>query len=154
MFLQSSLMGHEFVKYRNNHTLQERDRQSKTIRMNIDEIPVVIDSVDIYLSEMIAGPNSRRFDRNGKLYHFHKDVLVDDILAELRQRIKLDNKVVLKVGLENGRILKGGDSVEELYNRYKDQKDCMLYLLLTKETSMYGYIVSLLRYIFGERFIG
>jgi hypothetical protein len=146
-------MGHEFVKYRKNHPLTEREKISQTIRRNTDEIPVVIDSVNSTISEAIAGPDSRRFDRNGRLYHFHKDVSIEDVIIELKHRIKAENTMTLKIGLENGKILKDTDSIGELYNKYKDQKDSILYLLVTQETTMYGYIISLLRYVFGPNFM-
>lgn len=81
------------------------------------------------------------------------DLLVEDILFEVRHRIKADDTKVLKLGLENGKILDNKDILGDLYKKHKSQKDGILYLLLTQETTMYGYIMSLLRYIFGPNFM-
>jgi hypothetical protein len=152
--LQSSLYGHDFVKYRKNHSQREREQFSHNVRTKgISEIPVVIDSVDPLLSEALAGPEAKRFNRNGKEFHFHMDLLIEDILLEVRHRIKVDDTKVLKLGLENGKILENKDVLGDLYKKYKHQNDGILYLLLTQETSMYGYIMSLLRYIFGPNFM-
>jgi hypothetical protein len=152
--LQSSLYGHDFVKYRQNNSQSEREKFSHNVRTKgIGELPVVIDSVDPALSESLAGQEAKRFNRNGKEFHFHMDLLVEDILLEVRHRIKIDDTKVLKLGLENGKILDNKDVLGDLYKKYKHQKDGILYLLLTQETSMYGYIMSLLRYVFGPNFM-
>lgn len=153
-FLQSSLYGHDFIKYRKNNNQSDRERFSHSVRTKgIGELPIVIDSVDSNLSELLAGPNAKRFNRNGKEFHFHMDLLIEDILLEVRHLIKADDTKVLKLGLENGKILNNNDILGNLYKKYKNQKDNILYLLLTQETSMYGYIMSLLRYIFGPNFM-
>jgi hypothetical protein len=152
--LQSSLYGHDFVKYRKNNSQSERERFSHNVRTKgIGELPVVIDSVDTILSEALAGQDSKRFNRNGKEFHFHTDLLVEDIILEVRHRIKADDTKVFKLGLENGKMLDNKDVLGDLYKKYKSQKDNILYLLITQETSVYGYIMSLLRYIFGPNFM-
>lgn len=152
--LQSSLYGHDFVKYRQNNSQSDRERFSNSVRTRgIGELPVVIDSVDPLLSESLAGPEAKRFNRNGKEFHFHMDLLVEDILFEVRHRIKADDTKVLKLGLENGKMLENKDVLGDIYKKHKNQKDNILYLLLTQETTMYGYIMSLLRYIFGPNFM-
>lgn len=152
--LQSSLYGHDFVKYRQNNTQNEREIFSNNVRTKgIGELPVVIDSVDHNLSELLAGSDSKRFNRNGKEFRFHTDLLIEDILLEVRHRIKIDDTKVLKLGLENGKILNNDNILGDLFKKHKNQNDNILYLLLTQETTMYGYIMSLLRYIFGSNFM-
>lgn len=154
--LQSSLMGHDFVKYRKDNSVQERKQYSSTVRTKgIGEIPVVIDSVDSQLSSLLAGPDAKRFKRHGKEFHFHQDLNIDEIILEIRSRIKLDDisYKILKLGLENGKILEGKELLGDLYKKFKNQDDQILYLLLTQETTMYGYLLTLLRFIFGENFL-
>lgn len=154
--LQSSLMGKDFIKYRKNNTQQERKQFSNTVKTKgISEIPVVIDSVDLQLSELLAGTLAKRFKRNGKEFHFHQDLNIDEIILEIRSRIKLNDisHKILKLGLENGKILESQDLIGNLYKKFRNQEDDILYLLLTQETTMYGYILSLVRYIFGENFM-
>lgn len=161
--LQSSLMGHDFVRYRKNHNQTERERFSTTVRTKgIGEIPVVIDSVDSIISELLANVNSTRFNRNGKEYRFHMDLLIEDVLLEVKYRIKIHNEKnnikirldekLLKIGLENGKILDNKDILGDLYKKYKNQDDDILYLLITQENTMYGFLISLLRFIFGENY--
>ena len=50
-------------------------------------------------------------------------------------------------------VLKEANDKLIAYKKFKNQDDNILYLLLTQETTMYGYILSLLRYIFGESFM-
>lgn len=153
-FLQSSLYGKEFIKYRKNNPESERQKFSNNVRTKgISEVPVVIDSIDIVLSESLAGKDYKRFNRNGKEFHFHIDLTIEDILLEVKSRIKLENTQILKLGLENGKILNDSNLIGDLYNKFKDQNDNILYLLLTKEITMYGYIISLLKYVFGETLV-
>lgn len=153
-FLQSSLMGQDFVKYRKNNSQNERQQFSNNVRTKgINEVPVVIDSVDTVLSQLLAGNDSKRFNRNGKEFHFHIDLTIEDILLEVKSRIKSEKTQVLKLGLENGKILDGTNLIGDIYNKFKNQDDKILYILLTKETTIYGYIISLLRYVFGENFM-
>jgi len=154
--LQSSLYGMDFIKYRKNNSQQERKQFSNTVRTKgIGEIPIVIDSVDMQLSQLLAGADATRFKRNGKEFHFHQDLIIDEIILEIRSRIKLDNisYKILKLGLENGKILEGKDILGDLYKKFKNQDDNILYLLLTQETTMYSYILTLLRFVFGENFM-
>ena len=151
-FLQSSLYGHDFVRYRKNNPSNIRKNFSKKIHnKGIDELPIVIDSISEKISKSLAGPAASRYNRNGMEYHFHNDIMVDDIIREVNLRVKSDK--ILKLGLENGKILNNRDVLGDIYKKYKDQSDDILYLLVTEEESMYMYIISLLRYIFGENFM-
>lgn len=154
--LQSSLMNHDFIRYKKDNSEQERNKFSSSVRTNgIGEIPVVIDSIDSQLSELLAGQDSKRFKRHGKEFHFHQDLNIDEVILEIRSRIKLNNisYKVLKLGLENGKILEGKELLGNLYKKFKNQNDSILYLLLTQETTMYGYLLTLLRFVFGESFM-
>lgn len=152
--LKSSLIGHDFVKYRNNNDEKDRTKFSTSVRTKgIGEIPVVIDSVDEVISNALAGQDAKRFNRNGKEYRFHIDLMIEDVLLEVKHQIKFDNTKILKCGLENGKILENKDILGVLYKKYKNQNDDILYLLITQETTIYGYIISLLRSIFGQNFM-
>ena len=153
--LQSSLFGKEFIRYRNNNPNNIRKKYSdNVINQNNEEIPVVIDSINEEISKLLAGLTAKRFNRNGIEYHFHKDLIIEDVLREVKLRLKeYTTTKTLKLGLENGLILKDQDIIGDLYKKYKDQKDNILYLLITEETTVYGYIISLLRYVFGETFM-
>jgi hypothetical protein len=152
--LQSSLYGHDFVKYRKNNDERDRNKFSSSVRTKgIGEIPIVIDSVDEDMSHALAGQDAKRFNRNGKEYRFHMELTIEDVLLEVKHRLKCDDTKVLKLGLENGKILDNKDILGDLYKKYKNQNDDILYLLLTQETTIYGYIISLLRSVFGPDFM-
>ena len=152
--LQSSLYGKDFIKYRKNNDKRSREQFSQSVRIKgIEELPVVIDSVDEFMSNALAGSDARHYNKNGKEYRFHKDVIVDDILWVVKLCVKLSDTKVLKLGLENGKILDNKDKLDDLYKKYKNQSDNILYLLLTEETTIYGYIISLLRSFFGASFM-
>lgn len=146
--LQSSLYGKEFIKYKQNNTNTYRKQFSRSI--NDEDIPVVIDSIDDNLSKQLAGKDQRRIHRNGCELKFNKNFLINEIIIELKSKIKLDQNKIYKLGLENGTILNGNENIELLYKKYKNKDDDILYLLLTEELTIYGYIMSILRYIFGK----
>lgn len=137
--LASSLYNHDFIKYRKNNTTTQRNRFSKSVKG--EEVPVVVDSIDPKLC----------IKENGKEYHFYKKLLIEDILLEVKKSIKIEENQVLKVGLDNGKILDNIDIVGDLYLKYKNQDDNILYLFITQETTIYGYIMSLIRYVFGMK---
>ena len=50
--LQSSLYGHDFIKYRQNNTERERQRFSTKVKLKgVGKLPIVMDSVYTILSE-------------------------------------------------------------------------------------------------------
>ena len=149
-FLASSLYGKSFIKYRINNSRNDRKRFSRTAKNNENDIPVVIDSINETISKELAGPNATRYKRNGMEYNFNKELVIEDLLYEVKTRVKtLDSSKILRIGLENGKILENTDKLGDLYEKYKDTNDDILYLLLTQESSVYAYIISLLKYFFG-----
>lgn len=150
--LQSSLQGKDFVKYRKNNDKHSREQFSQSVR-TIEEVPVVIDSVIESISNALAGPNARYYNRNGREYRFHREIIVEDILLEVKLVVNLSDTKLLRLGLENGKILDSKDKLGDLYKKYRNQTDNILYLILTEETTMYGYIISLLRSFFGDHFM-
>ena len=153
--LQSSLLTHDFVKYRKNVSETDRKRFSTNVRTKgINEIPVVVDSIDSELSLILASKTNKRYERNGKEFHLHAELTIEDFIYEIQSSFfKEQNTIILKLGLENGKILNKTDILGDLYNKFRNKDDNILYLLLTKETTVYGYIMSILRYIFGDNFM-
>lgn len=149
-FLASSIFGHEFVNYRKN--MREADRQifSYNVRNHFPGmIPVVIDSVDQNLSLALNKCDSsmpEKMWKYGKEYTMSVNTSVDEVLKEINKNIKVIGKKLI-LGLENGTLLKGSDILGQLYKKHKNNKDQILYLLLTQEKTIYGYILSILRYL-------
>jgi hypothetical protein len=153
-FLQSSIFGKDFVNYRKNNAHFQRVTVSSRIQ-NSGLLPVVIDSVERDLSLLIGG-NLRKY---GKNYALEKDTVIEDIYNRVINDIKeteiedinkddiLSGKK-LKIGLEDGTIITDmSQTLEKLYFQHRNEKDNILYLLITRENTMYGYIMSIIRYL-------
>ena len=115
-------MGKEFIRYRKNNPKNVRKYFANKM-IGTNEIPVVIDSVDLELSKALAGKNNR-YNGNGMEANFHKTLNISDILRHIK--MKLGPEFVnfnYKLGLENGIILKPIDIIEEIYDKYHDQQD-------------------------------
>ena len=75
--LSSSLYGKDFINYRRNTGIVDRQRFSNKIRKSgMGLIPIVIDSVNSEISAILAGGiNSERYKRHGKEYTIHMDIM-------------------------------------------------------------------------------
>lgn len=152
--MSNSIMGHDFVRYRMNNDESDRTRFSNNIRSKgIGEVPVVIDSLDLDISHALGMIDTKIFTRNknGKEYKFHMDLLIEDVLLEVNHKLKKQSGTKYKIGLENGKMLDNSEQLGILYKKYKNQNDGILYLLLTEETTIYGYLISILKFIFGDK---
>jgi hypothetical protein len=149
-FLASSIFGHEFINYRKNVRDTDRKVFSYNVRQNFPGmIPVVIDSVDQNLSLALNNCDTtmpERMWKYGKEYTMSVNTTVDEVLKEINKNIYIIGKKLI-LGLEDGTLLKGHEDLGQIYKKNKNQKDQILYLLLTQETTIYGYILSILRYL-------
>jgi hypothetical protein len=157
-FLQSSLFGRDFVNYRKNCAHYERTKFSSKVR-NENKIPIVIDSIDESISK-ILGENDNSINKNkkyGREYVLHADTTIDEFINKINNDIKdflpsvksgifVGKKI--RLGLEDGTIINNSSfTVGNMYKKHKNNKDNILYFLVTQETTMYGYIVSILIYL-------
>ena len=55
----------------------------------------------------------------------------------------------MSIGLEDGTIPDMNIDLGTLYKKNRNKDDKILYVLLTQEKTMYGYIMSIIRYL-GE----
>ena len=146
-FLQSSLFGQDFINYRKNNAHYERTKFSSNVRKQGGElIPIVIDSVDNELSTLLGNGKS------GKEYTMHKDTTILDFLNQINIDIeKLSNTILngkkVSLGLEDGTIINKDLTLGYIYKKHRNEKDNILYILVTPETTIYGYIMSILRYL-------
>lgn len=152
-FLQSSLFGQDFVNYRKNNAHYERTKFSNNVRkQGIGLIPIVIDSVDNELSSLLGGNDKSDYRNYGKEYTMHMDTTVSEFLCQINIDIeKLSDKILngkkISLGLEDGTIINKDLTLGYIYKKHRNDKDNILYILLTPETTMYGYIISILRYL-------
>jgi hypothetical protein len=152
--LRSSIFGKEFINYRRNTTETERKRFYR--KTTIDKmIPVVVDSVDKEIIEILKKKsfiNGSRVISYGLELEMKEDSSMEDILREIKiELLKMKKEYIfmendIQIGLEDGMIIE--DKKEKLiniYKKHKNEKDNILYLLITKEKTMYNYIMSIIK---------
>ena len=161
--LKSSILGKEFVNYRKITTEDERIGFSNNIRKKgIGNIPIVIDSVDKELTLLLAkhDPVFSRNIRYGFEVFFHMDKKVKDLIHIIKEEMNKKKEIVktnisidnlfISLGLEDGTILntQANDDLGTIYKKYRNPDDRILYILVTKETSIYGYIMSIIHFYY------
>ena len=150
--LKSSILGQDFVNYRKTTDKQQRTQFSNQVRsQGIGYIPIIVDSVNTTLSKALAktDENNPRYIRYGFEIMIHMDLKVVDLIKEikielLRKDYNYDN---LSIGLEDGTIPDTNIDLGTLYKKHRNKDDKILYVLLTQETSMYWYILSIVKYL-------
>ena len=149
--LYGSIYGKEFINYRKqNSTMHRRQFLKATKRKGQFLIPVVVDSVDEELSLKLSGDLdkkdnfSRRNLKYGKEFSITKDATAQDLLNIL----DIHGNYTLKLALENGTFLNKTDILGNIYKEYHNKEDNILYILVTKETSLYHYLLSIFKYLF------
>lgn len=150
--LKSSILGQDFVNYRKTTDKQQRTQFSNQVRsQGIGYIPIIVDSVNTTLSKALAktDENNPRYIRYGFEIMIHMDLKVVDLIKEikielLRKDYNYDN---LSIGLEDGTIPDTNIDLGTLYKKHRNKDDKILYVLLTQETSMYWYILSIIKYL-------
>ena len=150
--LRSSILGQEFINYRKNNDTHTRTRFSESVRSKgIGYVPIVVDSVDPELSKALATYDKTfsRYIKYGFEIMMHMDETVIDLIKEIKiDLIKKDYDYrYLSIGLEDGTIPDMNIDLGTLYKKNRNKDDKILYVLLTQEKTMYGYIMSIIRYL-------
>ncbi len=151
--MKSIILNNEFINYKINTDIDERIIFSKKVRSKgIGHIPIIIDSIDPNISQILI-QRDKRFLK----YGIEVVINIESTIIELLQQVKIEiikrdtNLLVninsLRLGLENGELLNNNDNLNTIYKNYKDNDDNILYLLLTQEESLYGYLSSIFNYI-------
>ena len=150
--LKSSIMGKEFVNYRKNTDKMQRNSFSGKVRTKgMGYVPIVVDSVDQKLSNALASRDPN-YPRNIK-YGFEVIIHMDKKMLELLKEIKIEllkkdyEGIDLVLGLEDGSLVDLNKEIGEVYKQYRNPDDKILYILVTKEQTMYGYILSIIKYL-------
>jgi len=166
--LRSSIIGREFVNYRKTTIRNTRLQFSQDV-LRRGRVPIVVDSVDPEISNIIRGSNKsnnftesqydqHEFTENikyGKELVYNINSTISDVLRDIkilflnanREDLFVSGKNILSVGLENGTIVDLDNKLGNLYKTHKNADDKILYLLISKETTVWGYIISILRYL-------
>jgi hypothetical protein len=150
--LRSSIMGREFVNYRKNTDKHQRTSFSGEVRSRgLGNIPIVVDSVEKELSDLLA-TKDEKYPRSIK-YGLELTIHMDNKMSELLKIVKIEllkkdyevNNLVL--GLEDGSLIDLDVDIGTIYKQHRNKDDKILYVLVTNEKTMYGYILSIIKYL-------
>lgn len=161
--MSSSIFGKEYINYRKNTSIATRSVYSNKIRSaGLGNVPVVIDSLDKDISLLLSGCDtvneSRRNWTYGGEFSFNLDRNIEEIIKEIKIILSARGLVIkdsdqFKLGLEDGTFVENNQSIGFLYKKFRNSKDKILYLILTKETTVYGYLLSIFKYVFPWFFL-
>lgn len=151
--LRSSIIGKDFVNYRKQTDSQDRFLFGTNIRSKgIGQIPIVVDSVDKELSVLLAQRQSYNIKYGLELI-LHMDLLVQDVVQVIYNEIKKKEPTFnsnINIGLEDGSIPDFDITIGSIYKTHKNIDDNILYLLVTRETSIYQYVLSIIHYLYSQ----
>lgn len=150
--LRSSLIGKEFINYRKSTVKDTRLNFSTKVRQQgLGNVPIVIDSVECDITDVLSEKvSSSRYKTYGRELIFNMEGTLEDVLKHIkivmlkRGYTEIDK---LTIGLEDGTFPSLDSSIGDIYKAHRNKDDRILYLLLSKEQSIYGYIMSILRYL-------
>lgn len=148
--LKNSILGQEFINYRKHTDQNIRTRFSNRVRkLGMGYIPIVVDSVDPELTLHLSTKYENRYTKYGFEIFLHMDLTIADLLKELNiEFIKRNHPFEnFSIGLEDGTITAPNEILGDLYKKHRNPDDKILYFLLTPKTSIYNYILSILRHL-------
>jgi hypothetical protein len=157
-FFKSSILFQEFINYRKYRPYMERSVFSRKTRLKGEGlIPVVVDSIDTEISLYLGGYDGvSRYKKYGREYVIKMDLTVNEFTEKITQDLgegsvsglgeKIKGKKI-RVCLEDSTVLKSTEKMGDIYKKYKNGRDNILYILVTTEQTIYGYIISILRYL-------
>lgn len=93
------------------------------------------------LAEQSSDPNQ---SSDPKQASKPKQALASASRMSLKEKIKGKK---IRVCLEDSTVLNGTEKMGDIYKKYKNGRDNILYILVTTEQTIYGYIISILRYL-------
>lgn len=150
--LKSSILGKEFINYRKNTDKDQRSSFSGNVRSRgLGNVPIVVDSVEKELSDLLA-TKDEKYPRNIK-YGLEVIINMESKMTELLKLVKIellkkDYEVSnLVLGLEDGSLIDLDADIGTIYKQYRNKDDKILYVLVTNEKTMYGYILSIIKYL-------
>ena len=117
----------------------------------LGNVPVVVDSVEKELSDLLA-TKDEKYPRNIK-YGLEVIINMESKMSELLKIVKIellkkDYEVSnLVLGLEDGSLIDLDTDIGTIYKHHRNKDDKILYVLVTNEKTMYGYILSIIKYL-------
>lgn len=154
--LRSSILGKEFIRYKIYTTDYERRRFYKRA-MDNKKIPIIVDSLESEYNEIFRKKeyiDGERVVKYGLEIEMDPQKKIKDLIREIKiellknekEYIYMDNNI--RIGLEDGVIISNTEEyIVDIYRSKKNEKDNILYILVTHEKTIYSYIMSIIRYI-------
>lgn len=154
-----SIYGKEYVNYRKVVNSGDRLRFSHKVRNEgLGNIPIVVDSVDNRISEFLVDKKDRlvyvgRNKRYGREIVMHMDNTVEDLTKEVKVILVRNDQDPnnIKLVLEDGTFLSSNLDLGSIYKRFRREEDKILYVMVTREETVLGYLKSILLYL-GQAF--
>lgn len=116
-------------------------------------VPVVIDAVEKKLSAILAGTDTENTPKfkwiYGKAGNVKSEINLAKFISDVTQDFPETTKT-LKVCNEEGQFLDLNLKIGYIYNNFKNTSDNILYLMITYESTIYDYIVSLFKTFFKK----
>lgn len=161
-FLRDSIMGKEFVKYRQTHDKYDRCKFSHDVFTKSRDqrfIPVVVDTIDKQLLPIFQYTESNYPNGRFKVTHSGLELVmpstaqVSDVLKQVRMKIVGSDREDLlykkiNLCLENGDILDPVQFLHDVHSKHKYKEDNILYIIASTENTVYAYIMSILNYLY------
>ena len=121
----------------------------------IGNVPIVVDTIDNDLIELFREHTYSRYKTkdSGREYVLHMEQTLKDVLKEVKiLALQRDLEGVIKenelmLGIEDLTIPDQDSNIGNLYKKHRNNDDKILYLMLMKKMTVYGYILSIARYL-------
>lgn len=153
-FMKSSLIDVEFINFRKQNNKTQRQKYFRNMTSVHNSVPVVIDSINKDISALMSGCDIKRTSRREWTYGLSLNANPSDTVKKLfemnlKNLLNENYSKVNKFCNEDGEFINPNMLIGECYNRFKNVDDNILYLIITQETTVYGYILSLFRTLFN-----
>ena len=153
--MRSSILGKDFVNYRMDTSDYERTSFSTVIRKRGEgKIPIVVDSVNEKLALSLAArdPSNKRNIRYGYELSMGMDENILDLLKNIKVHLIRNNNNNenfnnIRIGLEDGTFPDLNTQLGDLYKLHRNKDDSILYVLVTRDKTMFQYIKSIISFL-------
>jgi hypothetical protein len=135
------------LPFQNENSLSDRIKFSSSVRKKgIGHVPIVIDSHDKEISELLGGEFGKRYCTHGTLKEYHMDYDIQHVLQDVKhiliennkQDIFNYNKLTAKT---NGHFCYENELLGVLYKKYRNIDDYILYIEIVKTSGTWETLV-------------
>lgn len=131
-------MKQKLLAFQNENSLNDRIKFSTNVRKKgIGHVPIVIDSHDKEVSEILGGQFGKRYCTHGTLKEYHMDYNIQHVLQDVKQILNEENRQdiynynKLSVYVQ-GNYCYENELLGDLYKKYRNIDDYILYIEIVK----------------------